>query len=336
MNGVLSLGSGLTLNVGTPSRYPTVQPGYSYTLITTTEGITEAAGNPFTVYGLPSGDEGVVVVSGLDLVLDVSAIDTWNGSVSRFWNTTQQNWTNSSNTGLYADGDAVVFDSTGIGNNNGHVVVDVPVAPSKVTFQNFSGTYILSGSGAIQDGTLGPTALTMEADGQLNMDMHTNTYSGGTNLESGVLQIGGRGIVSNGTLQSGPLGVGLLTLSGGTLQDDGLIPAGRTVLNAVDINGNVTLASAGTMRPDLRPLEHLGDAGHAQYHHHRRRADDHRHAPTTFADSVSGTLVMAGSSTLTLTAATNSLTGTTQVNDGSLVGTVANIATPVALGTAAT
>ena len=40
---------------------------------------------------------------------------------------------------------------------------------------------------------------------------------------------------------------------------------------------------------------------------------------------------MAGPSTLTLTAATNSLTGTTQVNGGSLVGTVANIPTPVSL-----
>ncbi len=125
-----------------------------------------------------------------------------------------------------ADGDAVVFDSTGIGNNNGSVVVDVPVAPSKVTFQNFSGTYILSGSGAIQDGGLGPTALTMEADGgQLNMNMSNNTYSGGTNLKSGVLQIGADGVISSGTLASGPLGVGQITLSGGTLQDDGLPPA---------------------------------------------------------------------------------------------------------------
>ncbi len=46
---------------------------------------------------------------------------------------------------------------------------------------------------------------------------------------------------------------------------------------------------------------------------------------------VSGNLNVAGPSTLTLTAATNGLTGTTTVNGGSLLGTAANIATPVAL-----
>ena len=65
----------------------------------------------------------------------------------------------------------------------------------------------------------------MEADGQLNMNMLTNTYSGGTTLKSGVLQIGADGVISSGALASGPLGVGQLTLSGGTLQDDGVLPA---------------------------------------------------------------------------------------------------------------
>ena len=58
-------------------------------------------------------------------------------------------------------------------------------------------------------------------------------------------------------------------------------------------------------------------------------------APTTFGDSVAGSLVKDGSATLTLTAATNGLTGTTLVDNGSLVGTAANLATPVTLANGA-
>ena len=46
-------------------------------------------------------------------------------------------------------------------------------------------------------------------------------------------------------------------------------------------------------------------------------------------------MVKDGPGTLTLTAATNNLTGTTLVNNGSLVGTVANLATPVTLANGA-
>ena len=201
-----------------------------------------------------------------------------------------------------------------------------------MTFQNFSGTYILSGSGAIQDGALGPTALTMEADGgQLNMNMSTNTYSGGTNLNSGVLQIGADGVISSGALASGPLGVGQITLSGGTLQDDGVLPAGRTVLNAVLISGNVTLASAGAMGLTFGPSNNSGTLASPNTITIQGSPTITVLAPTTFADVVSGNLNMAGPSTLTLTAATNGLTGTTTVNGASLLGTAANIATPVAL-----
>ena len=72
--------------------------------------------------------------------------------------------------------------------------------------------------------------------------MANNTYSGGTSLAGGVLQIGANSTVSGGALVAGPLGTGPLTLSGGTLQDDG---AGRTLANAVILSGNVTLGSAG-------------------------------------------------------------------------------------------
>ena len=58
-----------------------------------------------------------------------------------------------------------------------------------------------------------------------------------------MLQIGADSTVSGGVLSSGPLGTGVLSLAGGTLQDDG---AGRTILNGVVVSGPVTL---GTREP---------------------------------------------------------------------------------------
>ena len=139
--------------------------------------------------------------------------------------------------------------------------------------------------------------------------MANNTYNGGTNLESGVLQVGASSMVSNGTLQSGPLGVGPVGLSGGTLQDDG---NGRTLGSTPSpISGDVTLASAGTMGLTFGP-SNTGTLATPNTITITGAPTITVTAPTTFADEVCGNLVMAGPSTLTLTAATNSLTGTTR------------------------
>ena len=65
-----------------------------------------------------------------------------------------------------------------------------------------------------------------------------------------MLQVGASSTVSGGTLTAGPLGTGTVNLNGGTLQDGG---AGYTLANAVNINGNVTLASAGAGGLTLGP-----------------------------------------------------------------------------------
>ena len=151
----------------------------------------------------------------------------------------------------------------------------------------------------------------------------SNTYSGGTNLIAGALQVDAGSTVAGGTLASGPLGVGAVNLSGGTLQDNG---SGVTLANAVNISGSVTLSGLtlgpqGLGTPNAVTLTGAPTIAVA--------------APVTIADPVSGNLVMAGPSTLTLTAAANSLSGATQLSGGTLVGTAANIATPVALANAA-
>ena len=110
---------------------------------------------------------------------------------------------------------------------------------------------------------------------------------------------------------AGPLGTGLVTLSGGTLQDDG---AGRTLANAVSISGDVTLGSAGagglTLGPQgLTVAKTVTIVGAPTIY---------VTAPTTIADQISGgTLIKAGSSLLTLTGS-NTYTGPTTISGGTL------------------
>ena len=167
-----------------------------------------------------------------------------------------------------------------------------------------------------------------QGTGTLAMNMPSNTYSGGTRLGGGVLQIGASSTVSGGALAAGPLGTGPLNFSSGTLQDSG---GGYTLANAVNINGNVTFASAGSGGLTLGP-QRLSTPNTVTI---TGSPTIYVTAPTTIADQVAGALVKDGPGTLTLTAATNSLTGTTLVNGGSLVGTLANLVTPVTVANGA-
>ncbi len=80
--------------------------------------------------------------------------------------------------------------------------------------------------------------------------MTGTNFSGGFDLAGPLLTVQGSSTVAGGTLASSPFGVGPLILSSGTLQDDG---GGRTLATAVTINGNVTLASAGSTGVSFAP-----------------------------------------------------------------------------------
>jgi autotransporter-associated beta strand protein len=70
-----------------------------------------------------------------------------------------------------------------------------------------------------------------------------NTYSGATSIGAGITYIGASSSVTGGVVTAGPVGVGTLTLSGGTFGDNG---TARTLQNNLIVSGNVTLASSGT------------------------------------------------------------------------------------------
>ena len=185
---------------------------------------------------LPAGFCGVVVnnAAASQIDLNVYVPKGWTGSNGSAWDTTTANWTLSGGTATYANGDPVLFDDTAAA---GSVSVVGTVTPLTMMVNNNSLSYTFSGSGCIA----GAMLLTKLGSGTLAMNMASNTYAGGTILNGGVLQLGASSAISGGTLRAGPLGTGTVYLASGTLQDDG---GGRTLANAVDITGSVTLASA--------------------------------------------------------------------------------------------
>jgi trimeric autotransporter adhesin len=91
---------------------------------------------------------------------------------------------------------------------------------------------------AVLAGTAGATKTTA---GTVTLNK-ANTYSGGTTLSAGTLQLGVASVGSVGAITSSSIGTDSLALNGGTLSSDS--NANRTILNAVTVGGNVTLGDA--------------------------------------------------------------------------------------------
>jgi autotransporter-associated beta strand protein len=70
-----------------------------------------------------------------------------------------------------------------------------------------------------------------------------NTFKGGVITTAGTIQVQASDTVTSGALVGGPLGTGTLTLSGGTIQDNG---AARTLHNGVAVIASSTFSSSGT------------------------------------------------------------------------------------------
>ena len=175
-------------------------------------------------------------------VLASGASLTWNGASGSggngIWDTdTSVNWWNGSANSAFTNDFAVTFDDSGISSGITNVQLDQTVSPQSVQFTNTSGTYTIStttGLGNIADSGA-PTAVTV---GQLNGISSgivtlatTNSYSGGTYLNAGTIQLGA----------NSPLGTGLVTFNGGTLAANGP----WTLTNAMDLAFPVTMNASG-------------------------------------------------------------------------------------------
>jgi autotransporter-associated beta strand protein len=180
---------------------------------------------------------------------------TWNNAGGTgdgvYWDTVSQNWNNGSAPALYFDGDSVTFNDAN--SRNYAVTLNGTVSPGSATFSNNTGNYTLSGTGGIA----GECALTVSGSGKVTISTD-NSYTGGTNVNSGELVIGSASALpaktsvtigtasSTGTLQLATTGAAF-ALSGLTIH------SGSTL----DVESNTVMISysgtdpASTIRAEL-------------------------------------------------------------------------------------
>ncbi|MES2658261.1 MAG: autotransporter-associated beta strand repeat-containing protein [Verrucomicrobiota bacterium] len=273
----------------------------TYTLIDYTGGSIGGTGfSGFSLAALPSRALGSLVDTGSQINLSLTSLDflKWTGNSGSSWDTTTSSWKLNSNNNatLYINspGDSVVFDDSAVPN----FTVDIStadVSPTSVTFNNtLTNIYSLEGTNAIT----GVTSLTKNNTGILSIS-NPNTYSGGTILNGGTLNINNNSAIGTGTL----------TINGGELDSTfGGIVLGTNnpqVWNA-DFNfvgtGALNLGTGAVTLSANRILDINGDA------------------PLTVGGVIGGpgfSLTKEGPQALILGGA-NTYTGGTTVNEGIL------------------
>ena len=183
----------------------------------------------------------------------------WVGATSAWDMTTAGNWIDvaGNSPAIFSDSVPVLFDDTATA-----TTVDISsgnVMPQTATFSNSSKDYTLQGS----NGIVGGTALIKTGTGNLTV-LNTNTYSGGTTLTGGTLQLGDgtsghdgavTGSISNNgsvvwnlfdnqTVSGAIRGAGSLDKSGqGTLT---LASASSSYSGDITISGGTLLAGGST------------------------------------------------------------------------------------------
>ena len=239
-------------------------PAGTYTLLTSA---SLNAGQPLGGGGNAPGAEPTLVTPGgrqvitLDystpneIILDVSPFTAanliWNDSQAfanggsgdgQTWDVqNNQNWTSSAavgNPNQFYNGDNVTFnDSNNFPTNPNayNVNLNTTVNPSSITV-NTANAYTINGGGAIG----GTGGLTLLGGGSLVLaDSGTNTYSGGTAIQNGTLQVGAAGALPIGTALSFGDGSGTST---STLDLDG----NNVTVSSITTNGGTnTIGNSG-------------------------------------------------------------------------------------------
>ncbi len=204
-------------------------------------GLTTAYGENFSVAGFTDiGNDQWRVTDGPKrwtftettgtLVLETVASNlSWNGDISGIWDVNgSANWLNGATGSAYQAGDHARFDDTASGTTN--VVLNDTVQPASVVFDNSTKNYTLDGTGSLQ----GFSSLTKSGSGLVTITTD-NTYSGGTTINAGTLEVGNGG--ASGTLGSG------------IIDNNGLLRLNRTgtlTLTAVTGTGSIEQLGAGT------------------------------------------------------------------------------------------
>lgn len=135
------------------------------------------------------------------IMLNVTAFNpvTWTGNADDKWDIdTTQNWSLDGNDVTYLERDLVRFDDTAFETN---IVVNAPVSPGAVVFDT-EAAYGLSGTAGIA----GSTGLLKRGSGTLSI-ANANTYTGGTSIQAGTLEITDSGSITGAITNAGTLAV---------------------------------------------------------------------------------------------------------------------------------
>ena len=171
-------------------------------------------------------------------------IFTATGPATRTWNTTTGTWDLNTTTSFLEDDQKFVsWDNVVFGNvaSDSVVTLSGTIVPGSVTVNNAANKYTFAGAAIT-----GTTSLTKSGAGTLELTV-ANTYTGGTTLNAGTLQVG----------NASALGTGTLTVTGGTLTSGS---TELSIANNITLNGSVILTgTAGTQGMRLNGV--IGGAG---------------------------------------------------------------------------
>ena len=208
-NGIYTLIAGGSATVGAAINLawngPTTSTRQTYTLDTSLPG---------SVRLFVTNNIGVSPLAGSSLI--------WRGTNGNVWDlATTTNWSNGGNADEFFNFDAVTFNDS---STNGNIAIAGNIQPVWVLVTNSARTFIFSG------GPLGGTATLIKSGSGILQITNTHSYSGGTILNAGTLQVN----------DLSGLGGGAITLNGGVLKststsgnsfsptNDFIIPAGTT------------------------------------------------------------------------------------------------------------
>ncbi|MES2921035.1 MAG: autotransporter-associated beta strand repeat-containing protein [Verrucomicrobiota bacterium] len=193
----------------------------------------------FALATLPGRGTGNLVNTGTGINLNLTGLDflKWTGSSGSAWATGVPNWELNSNGNpasyINSPGDSVVFDDTGSGNP----IVDIStgdVTPTSVVFNNTATDYTLQGT----NGIAGVTSLVKNGGAAVTIN-NANTYSGGTTLNGGTLNIN----------NASAIGTGPLTIAGtgSKIDNTSFIPVTLTSNNAQNWNSDFTFSGSSEL-----------------------------------------------------------------------------------------
>jgi len=181
----------------------------------------------FVLGALPPLVTAAVITNGSSIALSVSsavAIEFWTGIVNGNWDiNTTTNWNFNNAPAKYANGNTVQFDDTA---SNTTVNVTTTVGPKGIFVNNPTKNYSFSGSPIS-----GTNSVTKQGAGALTFNS-ANTYSGGTFLSAGTLNINDNAAL--GATNS------KLVITGGSIDNTGSGAVTMTNNNAQNWNGDFT------------------------------------------------------------------------------------------------